>query len=354
MLRTSRAIFPVATRTRTPGHRGLLSLSLGGRLDTISIGPPFFFMIKFNFFIDKETAFVYWAQRMIEWTWYFNEKYPQYFISKYGELDAREKNALDRLRGILQKEENGYLWLWRNYTNEGRDPEWIELKEALSERFDKIWADQLGILEKWREYLDGQDYDYSFNKHIPSLEKFFNIKLQNETIQIFLLPTYEGSLGSAATKKGFDNYILMEAGNFNEKNKEKKKHSLWHELIHLFLNRSDKESLMKERFTEILKPTSIKQKNPSWEHLITESIIFSIAGEPFSYLDGGDVVDEKSVARFDDNTRSGIFHNQIMVIAYRISELTKQYLDQSKEMDREYIDEVLNTWMIYKTIEQNS
>ncbi len=129
--------------------------------------------------------------------------------------------------------------------------------------------------------------------------------------------------------------------------------SLVHETSHLIEYESDKNRLLKDSYERIIKPKNLPQDNPSWYHLIIESVITSIAGADFSYaaseiFPNQPIANEENLKKFDYQNNKTNYSYQIKSVAYRFRELTKEYLDNNKEMDGLLADAIVKTWLDFR------
>lgn len=303
-------------------------------------------MIKYNFQINKERCFAYWIQAMTKWNWYFDEKEFKYYKNIAGNFDYKENELLEKFKKQILKREpdGGYLWLWDRYSgkqivNSEDQKLWVLLEKQFSKKFNVIWEKESYKLLKWKEML--KDYDFNKrNNFFVKIEKFFG-KTLNQTINVELCLEYNKNSPSGHVKKEFDNLILLNISNLKDELIDKIINTLVHETSHLLDYSSGKEELLKKSYLKIINLKGIKQKKPSWKHLITESIITSIAGVDFSD-------DEENLKKFDYENNKNNYSYQIKSVAYRLRDLIKDYLDNNKEMDQSFADAVVKTWLDFR------
>src|SRR3989339_1861599 len=101
-------------------------------------------MFLYNFKINKEICFIYWVQSSIEWNWYFCQKEYDKWVQITGNFNDEEKNVLESFKKILQKENNGYTWLWNRYVgnkiyDKDENKKWQYLRKILENKFEILW-----------------------------------------------------------------------------------------------------------------------------------------------------------------------------------------------------------------------
>ena len=293
---------------------------------------------------NRGGCFAYWAQSSVRWNWYFNQKEVDKWKEITGEFNSEEEKALDNLKKILQKEENAYLWLWNRYENnlvedKEEQEDWEEIKSILEDKFEKIWQREKPKLEAWLnqfEQLDLKDKEDDLKK----IFNFFGVTDYKEEIKVKLLLGF-GKQAGGATKKEFSNSLILLLSEVDLTDKEVILNVLLHESLHLLEYSSTKDLLFRQSFKKILAPLKIKQSQPSWRHLIVESIISSIVGREVGYLDKRDLKEVNNVLISKKENRSQFYNQKILLMAQRVEPITEEYLKDNKEMDSVYTDQVL-------------
>jgi hypothetical protein len=301
-------------------------------------------MFKYKFEINRGGCFAYWAQSSVRWNWYFNQKEVDKWKEITGEFNSEEEKALDNLKKILQKEGNAYLWLWNRYENnlvedKEEQEDWEEIKSILEDKFEKIWQREKPKLEAWLnqfEQLDLKDKEDDLKK----IFNFFGVTDYKEEIKVKLLLGF-GKQAGGATKKEFSNSLILLLSEVDLTDKEVILNVLLHESLHLLEYSSTKDLLFRQSFKKILAPLKIKQSQPSWRHLIVESIISSIVGREVGYLDKRDLKEVNNVLISKKENRSQFYNQKILLMAQRVEPITEEYLKDNKEMDSVYTDQVL-------------
>jgi len=313
-------------------------------------------MIKYNFQINKNLNFVYWVQSIIKWNWYFNKKECDYFNGIAGNFNSAEEKILSSLKLILQKPENAYKWIWDRYSEKPISDKkefdiWEKSKNILNDKFELIWQKELPKILEWKEKLEGYQFN-DLEKFLKSIQNFFGVDFKKE-IAVQLCLSYRNDLPGAHVKKGFKNLIVLNISNLDKKIIKEVIDTLIHETSHLIEYESNKNQLLRDSYERIIKPKNLLQDNPSWYHLITESVITSIAGADFSYVaskifPNQAITNEENLKEFDYQNNKTNYSYQIKSVAYRFRELIKEYLNNNKEMDRFFTDAVVKTWLDFR------
>ena len=301
-------------------------------------------MFKYKFEINKEGCWAYWAQSSIRWNWYFNQGEANKWKEFTGEFTVEEENGLNRLREILQKEGNAYLWLWDRYENnqienkEGKES-WEKIKSVLADKFEKIWQIEKPKLEAWKKELEQLDLKDK-EDNLKRIFNFFGVFNQEKEIKAKLLFGF-GKKAGGATKKEFPNSMILLLSGADLKDRRFVLNVLLHESLHLLEYSSEKDLLFRQSFKEILAPLKIKQSQPSWRHLITESIIGSIIGRGVGCWDKGESKEITGIFVDKEKNRNHFYNQKILLISQKLAPLTEKYLKNNKEMDSVYTDQVL-------------
>lgn len=314
-------------------------------------------MIQYKFIINKEICFAYWAQLLIQWGWYF-EKRGHEFYKKYSEpFSLQEESALKMLKTILEKENNYFLWLWKQYTgkpieNVDELDRWNKIKKSLLPKFEAVWKDELPLLERWQKKLE----NYSFQpleSAINLVACFFDApSISDEEIIVKLSFCHDTETPTAHVKREFPSVMILNISRVDFSNLNKTISTILHETIHLLMEykSSRAESLLHNSYSTIIVPLAIQLKNYKWKHLFVESVISSIASSRLNSYFGRIIEkDEKAIASdvvgdFNLEKQKTNYGFLIRVIAERIEPLTTSYLMANKVIDRTYADLVVNEW----------
>lgn len=315
-------------------------------------------MITYKFEIDKDACFVYFVQSLFKWSWYFDVKEVNYYLTEIKEQPTeKERKAIEKLKKILQKETNGYLWLWDRYSgkeivNEEEAAQWQFVQEVFRDKFEALWQKESLKLAAWKNILQNYQFEKLNHEIFSKTACFFGVDVnlfKTVTVKLFFYHNPERPDGHV--KKEYDNLIILNISNVSQNNIQEVISTLAHETIHLFDYASEKSELLKNSYIEIIKPLKLEQKNPSWHHLFRESVIAGIAGSLFS----GNYLNQKLFSQprggkeeyklFDYQRNKENYGGQIKAVASCSAEITAEYLNAGREMDEKYCNEVAITWL---------
>lgn len=317
-------------------------------------------MIKYNFIVDKETCFAYWAQSLIQWGWYFEKKEADYYRNLSEPFTDKEKESLELLKSILQKDENQFLWLWNRYVGKKIDnPEefkdWETIRLTLSNKFEIIWPKEKQGLQRWQKILNKYSFQF-LSAPYKKIYKFFKVSTpKNKQIIDVRLCFYWGKeFPTAHVQRNFKDLILLNISNTKPGKIERERviGILAHETIHKIEYASSLSPvLLKNSYKRIIKPKHIGIKGIKWKHLLTETVIASIASLRFNTYIGrilvGDSKRQESdkIVEFDFKKNREKYGFLIRVVASRIEELTAKYLNNNKTIDQNYCDAIASAWL---------
>lgn len=319
-------------------------------------------MVKYDFQLDKNVCFAYWAQSLIQWVWYFDSKERDYYAVLYGSLTDAEQNALQELKTFLQQKHTGFLWLWQRYSGAPlQEAEeialWKRIYDALGAKFEIVWRNEAPKLAAWQKTL--QEYSFSdVEKVLAKVERFFAVDALVPTkVTVKLLFHYDQKFPGGHTKKEFPNLILLNVSNVDIRHLNLVISVLAHEAIHPIVNRSPlAEELQRQAYLKIAKRWDFEYKasfeRPSWRHLFFEAVITSIAAprNDKSYLNQllfsrPALSDEERPARFIHQRNATNVWRQIQAVAEELAPLTQKYLDNELRIDQGYCDAVAAAWL---------
>ena len=301
-------------------------------------------MFLYKFEIDKNMCFAQWAQSLVEWNWYFDQKERDKWVSIVGELNKKEIDALNSLKKILQEEDNAYLWLWNRYLNKPIDnfrenEKWNEIKKSLQCKFEIIWQSEYPKLLAWKKELEDINFG-KFRKDFKNIYNFFGLK-EIQNINVALCFGW-GRVSGGHAKKEFPNKIILTISNSDINNKKRVFKTLFHENVHLIEYASNKDILFRKSYEKKIRPLNLPKQKYSWRHWIVEIIIYSIVGGEIGFLDKR-VNEDNEISGIKDiqsKTSDAIqnYINDIILPAKKLTVLTSKYLDNNKKLDQKYSD----------------
>lgn len=305
---------------------------------------------KFEFIIDKETNFIYWAQLLLgKWSWYFEEKSSKIFREEISDLSDDEKKALEDLKTILQKESNQYLWLWKRYENRcfENDEEkeiYLSARNLLNKKFELFLEKELSRLKQWKNELD----KFNFQKLIPALNDVsVFLGLNNDAISEFhtrVKLLISNDFPAGATRPDFEDLIILNVSRVPIKDIFRVIGVIIHEFAHLLNN---KGKLITDLIKVAIIPPIKIEGGYKWKYLITETILKSIVSHRANTYMGGLFDFSEETKKLDEDLshkmplKSYSYEFLIRIAANRILPETARYIDSKKVIDSAYMNRVI-------------
>lgn len=335
-------------------------------------------MLNYNFRINKDICFLFWAQSLINWRWNFDKLEYQYYFSFFESWTNEELNSLNELKIILQGKDVQFLLLIEQQkVNKDILNRWQNIKNILTEKFNIIWEKELPKLQSLQATLQTHSFNSSDDLLIkmPKVANFFNVDLEIfNSITVQLVLYYSKNLVAGHAHKSFSDLIILKTSNLEHRYSDEAINVLLHETVHLIKNKSPqsnillKNSYFKIRFKlfykriislfylliksikhlaikEIKEGTKKIMKFPSWSYFFTESVITSIAagsGKINTYFRPNIL---QKIEKFDYLKNVHNYTAQNRAVALRLVPLTIYYLDNNKIIDQNYCDEVAKIWL---------
>lgn len=314
-------------------------------------------MLKYEFNINKEASFVYWAQSLIKWGPYFERGANEYYLRRIGALNQKQEKSLSVLKSFLEKKENGFLWLWGKYTDKKDDfAESTEvlnnLRDSFADTFDLLWAKEEQGLKTWKGVLESQNFQ-NVSYLMGKVKHFLKSDKNPDDVFTIQLLVHWDRLPSGHANPNFNNLIILNISSVLQDELNRVIGVLAHETIHHFGYSSNFEKGLKEAYEKIIKPTNLKVADNKWKNLLTETVISSMAGKRFANYFGKflEVTDaQKAEDRIENpglrveqlNKNSGYL---IRLAAQKILSKTAEYLEARKEIDSAYCAYVSMAWI---------
>jgi hypothetical protein len=285
--------------------------------------------MKFNIIINKQANFYFFVQNLAEWHFSNRKDYNDLWRKELGKFSLKEEKALEKFREIRKRyrqsrtyfelafftTKNPWKFLERNLpTKEYKIVK--EIFELFRNKFEKIYKKDLPLLKKWKKVLNKELNNQNFIKSVVKiLSKLFNTSPVETNIDVYLLfSSVNGSGGGANIN---EKSITMEISRLPL---DKLNHSLgimWHEIIHLLFQNN------------YFYPLLIKQFAQSPADLINEAVNASLF--PKGIL-GIRLLNNESANRLMKN----IDEEQTI----KILNLTKEYIDNNRSFDLNYIKKI--------------
>lgn len=315
---------------------------------------------SFSFIISKEACFAYWLQSLVRWSWYFEKKEHKYYLKFIEPLTEHEKKVLSDWKFFLEDKEIGFLWLWQRYAEQPivrkEDRELIgALKSVFQKKFESFWKNEKPFLKHWKLFFS----KYPIRELEPFLSSVHNFldsgEKQSQSIKVLLMTYADNKVPAGHTNRHFPNIVILNVSHVEKENINAIINVLVHETAHLFEHRSLKtEQLLKNSFARIIAPTPFKKRmaGPKWRHLLTETVITSIAGRNLknyfsqkTFEDNRIVADDENITKEEES-----YSDKIRFAAQKLLPFTADYFENAKIMDQKYCDIVAKIWVdFYQT-----
>lgn len=307
---------------------------------------------SFEFFIDKEANFAYWAQLLLgQWSWYFEKDNSILFSNEAGLISDTEQEALDKLKIILQGKNDQYRWLWEKYdnlssTNLQEQKDYSFIREALNMKFNLFWDRELFRLNDWKNELERYDFhklDDSFQK----ISIFLGIKDNKDAVlraRVKLL--ISSNFPSGATWPDFNDLIILNVSRVPIIKINRVVGVISHEFTHFINNKSN---FLKLLLQSSMLPSEKLDGGYKWEYLITETILKAVSsGRANTYI--GSLLDFREYERRQDENlshqnplNSYSYEFLIRIAASRILQDVVSYLNNGKIVDKDFIKLAIKT-----------
>lgn len=335
-------------------------------------------MLNYNFKINKDICFLFWAQSLINWRWTFDKGECQYYFYFFESWTDEELNSLNELESILQGKDIQFLLLIEQQ-KVAKDilDSWFKIKNILTEKFNIVWEKESPKLQSLQATLQTHSFNSSDDLLIKmsKVSNFFNVDLETfNSITVQLVFHHSKNLVAGHAHKSFPDLIILKTSNLEHRYLDEAINVLIHETVHIIQNKSPqsnillKNSYFKIRFKlfykriislfylliKSMKHFAIKEikegtkkviKFPSWSYLFTEAVITSIAagsGTINTYFRPSIL---QKIEKFDYLKNVYNYTAQNRAVALRLVSLTIYYLDNNKIIDQNYCDEVAKIWL---------
>lgn len=295
-------------------------------------------------------------QTLLGWGWAFSKTDTDYYRGQGGAFSEEENIALEQLKSILEKDTGSYGWLWERYAgNEIKNPDeqkiWNKIVFALSPRFEKLWKEELPLLESWRDGLVSTNGEV-INKTIETFSNFVEVdELIQKEIEVRLCTGYFPDAPEGHAKKEFPTFVIANISHTSHEYATRVLGLITHEILHKIEYQPPTLSeLLKGAYEKVIKSTEIKAQW-KWKYLLTESVLHSVASKRYNTYFGRMVMKNEEKIANDvllslDMEKYGDSHGALIrVVAGRIESLTTKYLNEGRIVDEAYCNEVAKNWV---------
>jgi len=317
-------------------------------------------MIKLNFILDKNLAFIYFIHALVAWSPYQSTNERKRFKEVVSPLSKEENEVLGKFEQALKKPGNGYRLAWQMYAKKTNDTESTSIVEIISifkKKFNVFWEQELKPMRLWRDFLESYDWG-AHSLLLNKVRHFFNVGRGAfpREINIYIVPGAGERFVSAHTHQTQPDMIVLNISQFSKEKYKDVISTVLHEIIHQIEYKSTlSRKLYKKariRYITPLIATSNWNKAtlPNWSHLFRETIITSIAGQgdnSYFFLDHSSVgaVESSHIKTIGICLRKRQYNQFIRQTARFIVGKTKYYLDHKKVIDLDFVKEISKIWL---------
>ena len=303
--------------------------------------------MKINYLIDETANFWYFVANLSEWNNYVRPNLNNYIVDITGPLSELEKQTLNSFKSIFK--EYGYnqkFWgkdlLSGVEKNISEDPKFNSLTEIseLKSRFEKLWSAEKTKLELWKNSLSSQ---YTVSQGIINdCDILFGKSNSDQDINVLLLISAPGNVAGGADIG--DQWVQLEVSGMSTQNIRHVTAVLWHELIHLVWQTVSFRNLVKDA-VKIYGVKDVAGYSP--EEVTVEAVTGSLL--PFGLFRSkwlaeqnlSEIVDQK-INDFESRNIKNTYYFGLLA-AKNVSDLSKAYLDSGKQIDLEYLHQLIDT-----------
>jgi len=287
--------------------------------------------MKFNIKISKWGAFYFFVQNLSEWHFSNRKDYNIFWKEILGTFSVQENDILNefkeiRLRYSQSKSCFEKAFFLSEHPLEGLSSvltkrEYQTIRDAFSlleNKFNLLYEKDLPLLNGWKETLSMAVGDQKLTDTILNyLNTLYKTSVQKKEINLYLLPSTLAHTGGGAN---IDNEsVSIEISRYPLENVKHILSIIWHEIIHLYFQNQHFYLLLVKIF-----PNEEQRVN-----FINEVVASSLFPRGMLSMR---LLGNKPAAKL----LPGINEQQTI----RILNLTKEYIDESKSFDENYIEKL--------------
>jgi len=304
--------------------------------------------MKFNFIVSKQVNFYYFLHNLAEceWPWPARPQIKKTWEKELGTFAQEEQGALKKFKQIYK---NHFLKIYLGKTFFLEKDPWKTLKKKISQKeidslqtifsiwqnkFEKIYKKDLPNLQLWQKKLNSQIKKSNKTSQTKTINKilsnFYGCPKLKSKIKVYLMlskgPSFKkyASGASGERGRGLDGKsILIELSRCPTKKINYVMGILWHEIIHCQFSSCRLMPLL-------LKEVKNKKIADQLEEIINRSL-FPIGILSMKFFNAPP---PSSLAR-------GFISNINSEQTKKILNLSEQYIQQNKKIDKKYIKNLL-------------
>ena len=278
--------------------------------------------------VSKSANFYFFIQNLSEWHFSNRKDYNVLWREELGQFSPEEEVAIKRLKDVHLRYPFGKLYLGRYFFLD--ENPWVALEQEISQedfnelrnifsllenKFNLFWEKELPLLLEWYKELTSKINDASLTEPLVNLLKIiFSTPPSESDIRISLLPSSPIHTGGGANidKKN----ISLEISRYPLEEANHAMSLIWHETIHLCFQKQYFLPLVEAQFP------NDRQKSD----LVNEVAIRSLF--PRGIL---------GIRLFKNKPGNRLMNMTDPQQTTEILNLTKEYIDNKKIFDSEYI-----------------
>lgn len=288
--------------------------------------------MKFKLKVSKWANFYFFVQNLSEWHFSNRKSYNIFWRKRLGDFSKQEETALKEFKKIRLKYPDNKSCFEKSFFLSNNplkelslvlsSSEYKDIKNVFSvfrDKFQILYKKELPLLKQWQKKIDKEINNKKYkNKILISLNTLYKTSVKKKTISVYLLFSTPGGIGGGANID--DKNITLEISNYPLREIKEAIGIIWHEIVHLlfqykyfhplvrkyFLNNRQKFFPINEIVTASLFPEGVLGMKIFKNKLMTPRLFYGL--------------DSSSI-------------NRVLI-------LTKEYLDQKKYFDKEYIKKI--------------
>lgn len=247
-------------------------------------------IVNINFMLNQKTNFYYWLQIVAAWNDFDKQTGIFYFYnSSIKNISIFEKNILEKIRQILQKNPNPRKILAELYSGKIKSKsaqKIAEIAEPLEKVFAKFWQNHSPNLENFTQRIPIKNLE----KLTPLCEKvikFYRSDFKiSQKVNVFLVIN-DKNLASQGLRISDTNFILIApkiSQNLSAQRDFVEK--LFHEIFHWIEQKSPiTRKIIFNSYQKILEPAQLPARpNYNWRQMYTEAMTYALANAPSSKI----------------------------------------------------------------------
>lgn len=318
----------------------------------------------FEFVIDQEAAFAYWAQFLIDWGGYYSKKEADFYKNLGNPWGEKEGLSLQSLDSLLRQKGVGYLFLWDRYEGKEIKEEkildaWQEIRKNLYPKFLDVWQKEESQILNWVSVLENRE-EGEIKKFLSKASDFFvsDEIVSSNAFTVKLMLHWDKNFPVGHSKKEYPSLLILSLSHLDVSFASRAWEVLLHEAIHHYEYKSSISSqLLRASYEKyILNSRDINREdiqNVNWKYLMLEPIVHTFANRRhYSYLGkyfSKNFSEDQSVQATEKNLdyirNKNNFGLQIREVCERLLPHTEQYINEGKRIDANYTDSVAKIWL---------